>query len=124
MAMRIGVERRYPEFLRRHSPPERSAPVIWPWKALADELNAAEHTEYGSLTLSMPNGDHQIVPGTAMTFQIVPPGGRTTPHSHSWWHLYFVRSGTGSVVFDDPGETNALNGGDILLIPAWTVHHL
>ncbi|MFJ1748807.1 cupin domain-containing protein [Streptomyces sp. NPDC088116] len=96
---------------------------MWQWENLAGELQAAEHTEYGTLTLAAPDGGHEIVPGTSMTFQAVRPGDRTTPHSHSWWHLYFVRSGSGAVVFDETGDTAALSEGDILLIPAWSVHH-
>lgn len=109
--------------LRERCTREPSVPVLWQWQRLAGELHAAEHTEYGTLTLSMPDGDHEIVQGTAMTFQVVRPGGRTTPHAHSWWHLYFVRSGTGSVVFGEPSESAELHGGDVLLIPAWRTHH-
>ncbi|OKJ99619.1 hypothetical protein AMK26_26735 [Streptomyces sp. CB03234] len=101
----------------------KPSPVVWQWENLAKELEAAEHTEYGTLTLASPEGRHEIVPGTSMTFQVVRPGGRTTPHAHSWWHLYFVRSGAGTVVFDETGESTELSGGDILLIPAWSAHH-
>ncbi|WP_280719452.1 cupin domain-containing protein [Kitasatospora sp. MAP5-34] len=96
---------------------------MWQWEALAEALEAAEHTEYGTLTLATPGGSHEIVPGTSMTFQAVRPGERSTPHSHSWWHLYFVRSGSGTVIFDETRETAELSEGDILLIPAWSVHH-
>lgn len=122
MSIQTGSHFPYPEFRRRY-PEHSSSPVIWQWKTLAEELAAAEHTEYGTLTLSMPDGAHQAIPGTAMTFQVVPPGGRTPPHSHSWWHLYFARSGKGSVVFDGSRDAAELNVGDIMLIPAWSAHH-
>lgn len=121
MSVQTGSQFPYPEFRKRYAK-ERPSPVIWQEKTVAEELDAAEHTEYGSLTLSKPDGAHEIVPGTSMTFQVVKPGGHTTPHAHSWWHLYFVRSGTGVVVFDDTRETAELNAGDIMLIPAWSVH--
>ncbi len=121
-SVRTGSQLPYPEFRRRHET-ERPSPVVWQWKTLAEELGAAEHTEYGTITLSTPDGGHEIVPGTAMTFQVVKPGDRTTPHSHSWWHVYFVRSGAGSVVFDGSDEAAELNTGDIMHIPAWAVHH-
>lgn len=122
MPIQTGSQFPYLKFRGRYQDVQAS-PVIWKWKALADDLATAEHTQYGTLTLSLPNGSHQPVPGTAMTFQVVRPGGRTTAHSHSWWHLYFVRSGKGSVVFDEPRETAELDVGDIMLIPAWSVHH-
>lgn len=122
MAIQPGQQFPYPEFRRRHARPQPE-PVLWQWEALAEELRVTEHTEYGTITLARPDGGHEVVPGTSMTFQAVRPGERTTPHSHTWWHLYFVRSGTGTVVFHESGDTTGLSEGDILLIPAWTVHH-
>jgi gentisate 1,2-dioxygenase len=122
MSIHIGSQFPYLEFRKRYTR-EPASPVIWQWKVLAQELDATEHTEYGTLTLSTPGSAHEIVPGTAMTFQVVKPGGRTTPHSHSWWHLYFARSGSGSVIFDELHDAAELNAGDIMLIPAWSVHH-
>lgn len=122
MALQTGRRFPYPELRRRHGRPQ-PAPILWPWKALAEDLRTAEHTEYGTITLARPDGSHEIVPGTSMTFQAVRPGESTTPHSHTWWHLYFVRSGTGTVIFDETGESSELSEGDILLIPAWSVHH-
>lgn len=117
----IGGQFPYPE-LRGRNTREPAEPVLWQWKTLAEEIAAAEHTEYGTLTLSTPDGGHEVLPGTSMTFQVVRPGGRTTPHAHSWWHLYFVRSGLGSLVFTELGDTAELTAGDIVLIPAWVMH--
>ncbi|MGX1885820.1 cupin domain-containing protein [Streptomyces sp. NPDC055287] len=122
MPVQAGSQFPYLEFRKRHGR-EQPSPVVWQWENLAKEIEAAEHTEYGTLTLSSPGGGHEIVPGASMTFQAVPPGDRTTPHSHSWWHLYFVRSGSGTVIFDETGETAEMSDGDIMLIPAWCVHH-
>ncbi|MET8561710.1 cupin domain-containing protein [Streptomyces flaveolus] len=122
MPVQTGSQFPYPEFRKRHQR-EQPAPIVWPWKTLAKEIEAAEHTPYGTLTLAAPDGRHEIVPGTSMTFQAVRPGERTTPHSHSWWHLYFVRAGSGTVIFDDAQESAELSEGDIMLIPAWSVHH-
>lgn len=122
MPVQSGRQFPYPEFRKRHVQ-ERPEPVVWPWETLAKEIEAAEHTPYGTVTLAAPGGDHEVIPGTSMTFQSVRPGESTTPHTHSWWHLYFVRSGSGVLVFDETAETVALGDGDIVLIPAWHVHH-
>lgn len=99
----------------------------FPHRAMLDEgdkeLASTEHTEYGTLTLAMPNGVNEILPGMSLTIQVVPPGDRTTPHSHSWWHLYVVRSGAGSVIFDELPDAAGLEAADLVLIPAWSVHH-
>ncbi|MGW6318120.1 cupin domain-containing protein [Streptomyces sp. NPDC055099] len=121
MPVQTGRHFPYREFRKRHI--QTPEPVIWPWKSLAKELEAAEHSQYGTLTLTGPDGGHEIVPGTSMTFQSVRPGEHTTPHAHSWWHLYFVRSGSGVLVLDETGETVELDGDDVLLIPAWWTHH-
>ncbi|AWT44776.1 MULTISPECIES: cupin domain-containing protein [Streptomyces] len=122
MPVQTGSQSPYAEFRKRHVR-QQPSPVVWQWENLAKELEAAEHTEYGTLTLAAPGGSHEIVPGTSMTFQVVRTGDRTTTHAHSWWHLYFVRSGAGTVIFDETGESAELTGGDILLIPAWSAHH-
>ncbi|MFD9094943.1 cupin domain-containing protein [Streptomyces collinus] len=122
MPVQTGRQFPYLEFRRRHVR-ETPAPVVWPWETLAGELAEAEHSEYGTLTLAGPDGGHEIVPGTSMTFQSVRPGERTTPHAHSWWHLYFVRSGSGVLVLDETDESTELSDGDVLLIPAWWAHH-
>lgn len=122
MIIESGGQLPYREFRMRH-PTESAAPVHWSWKSLADALAAADHTEYGDLTLTKPDGDHQVVPGNSLTYQVVRPGERTNPHRHTWWHLYFNRSGSGSVVFDDIEDATEMNVGDVLLIPAWCVHH-
>lgn len=121
LSVRPGGRFPYPE-LRRRNTREPAEPVLWQWRTLADDISSAEHTEYGTLTLSTPDGGHEVLPGTSMTFQVVKPGGRTTSHAHSWWHLYFVRSGQGSLVFTELGDTAELNAGDIVLIPAWVMH--
>lgn len=122
MSIQKGGQVSYPEYRTRYSG-ERSLPVIWHWRALANELASTEHTEYGTLTLAMPSGVNEVLPGMSLTIQVVPPGGRTTPHSHSWWHLYVVHSGTGSLIFDELPDAAGLEAADLVLIPAWSVHH-
>jgi mannose-6-phosphate isomerase-like protein (cupin superfamily) len=123
MSVQLGSQRPYPEFRQNYATTQQS-PVVWQWSTLAEELDKAEHTEYGTLTLSAPNGGFEVAPGTSMTLQVVQPGDRTTPHEHAWWHLYFVRSGTGTMVFGAPDDVVRLNAGDIVFIPAWVPHHL
>ena len=123
MPVQIGSQLPYPEF-RRNYLTRRRSPIIWPGDALAKELDQAEHNEYGRLTLSAPDGGLEVLPGTSMTLQVVRPGDATTPHEHAWWHLYFVRSGAGTAVFDEPDGPVRVGDGDILFIPAWVAHHL
>jgi gentisate 1,2-dioxygenase len=123
MSVQIGSQRPYPELRQTYATTPRS-PVVWQWDTLAKELDGAEHTEYGTLTLSGPDGGFEVAPGTSMTFQVVEPRGSTTPHEHAWWHLYFVRSGTGAIVFGEPDDAAGLSTGDIVFIPAWVPHHL
>ncbi len=122
MSIQSGSQLPYPEFRARHAA-KKASPVMWQWKWLAGELEAAEHSERGTIALSRPGGTDEIVPGTAVAFQIVRPGDRTTPHTHAWWHLYVVRSGTGTVVFEESDEAADLTTGDIMLIPAWSTHY-
>jgi mannose-6-phosphate isomerase-like protein (cupin superfamily) len=121
MSIQAGSQLPYPEFRQRYSKTQ-SAPVLWQWTTLAEELSVAEHTERGSLALSALDGDAESIPGVGAAFQVLKPGGRTTPHSHSWWHLYLVRSGVGRAEFDEVHGGAHLNAGDILLIPAWVQH--
>jgi mannose-6-phosphate isomerase-like protein (cupin superfamily) len=82
-----------------------------------------EFRERYSARLSMPDGRAEIVRDTAVAYQVVRSGDQTTAHAHSWWHLFVVRSGTGSIVFANPHEQAELHVGDIVLVPAWVTHH-
>lgn len=117
-----GTAMAYEEY-REHFKPETSAPVHWRWGAIADKLNAGKHGERGSLTLSLSGAaqDCELLPGMAINVQVVPNGGRTRAHAHSWWHLFFVRSGSARAHLRDQ-EPREIEAGDVLLVPAWTDH--
>ncbi|WP_051966164.1 cupin domain-containing protein [Kitasatospora mediocidica] len=121
MPIQSGSRFPYPDFKKRYDT-ERQEPVVWRWAELAQDLGSADHPERGTLALSLPDGSAEIVRDTAVAYQVVPAEGRTTAHAHSWYHLFVVRSGTGTVVFEPAGERTELNPGDIMLVPAWSLH--
>ena len=95
----------------------------WRWQDIAGELGAIEHPERGTLALTFPDGNAEIMRDVAIAYQVVPAGASTTPHAHTWYHLFVVQSGTATVTFDETGATNQLSPGDVLLVPAWSTHH-
>jgi gentisate 1,2-dioxygenase len=104
--------------------PKRARPVIWRAGEIAERLGATAIDERGTLALIDPNGAGKaaIAPGTSCVIQVVPPARRTGVHSHSFWHLCLVRSGSGGVSLGDDGAEDALSAGDTLFIPAWCPH--
>lgn len=122
MTIASGSRFPYPDFKKRYDtpPPE---PVVWRWRDISGGLGDAEHPERGTLALSMPDGGAEIIRDVAVAYQVVPAGKSTTPHAHTWYHLFVVQSGSGTVTFQDTGETTDLNPGDLLLVPAWSPHH-
>ena len=110
----------YREFHRRYA----EAPMVWAWQEVLERLASSEHHERGSLTLSKTGtaSDCELLPGMAISIQVIEPGGRTRPHSHAWWHLFFVQSGTGVAVLGDQNAARSLSRGDVVLVPAWCAH--
>jgi gentisate 1,2-dioxygenase len=102
----------------------QGAPVVWKWDQLSDHLQDFSHSERGTLALTIPSAREEcdIVPGISMTLQVVKPGEGTRPHTHSWWHLYIVRSGQGWVALGPTGSATQVGAGDVILIPAWSSH--
>lgn len=113
----------YPEFKRRYQPAEPQ-PVHWPWQEVAGRLGAVEHPERGTLALTLPDGSAEVLRDIAVAYQVVPAGRHADPHAHSWYHLFIVQSGTGTITFHQAGETTtlSLSPGDIQLVPAWSTH--
>ncbi|WP_044364380.1 cupin domain-containing protein [Streptomyces natalensis] len=121
MPVQTGSRFPYPEFKARYDIPPQQ-PVHWQWSQLAQGLGDVEHPERGTLALSLPDGSAEVLRDVAVGYQVVPAGEHTGPHAHSWYHLSVVQTGTGTVTFDESGETVELNPGDILLVPAWSLH--
>ncbi|MFI6054535.1 cupin domain-containing protein [Streptomyces violascens] len=122
MPVHSGSRFPYPEFKKRYDIP-RQDPVLWQWAELSNELGGVEHPERGTLALSLPDGSAEVLRDVAVAYQVVPAGERTSPHAHSWYHLFVVQTGTGTVTFHDRSETTELNTGDILLVPAGAWHY-
>jgi gentisate 1,2-dioxygenase len=103
----------------------RELPVVWRWRELAEQFDASAHTERGTLTLSTAGtaGRCELVPGMAITIQVVRAGDRTRPHAHAWWHLFFVQAGTGTMVLGKAQDVVQLSRNDLVLVPAWCEHH-
>jgi gentisate 1,2-dioxygenase len=122
MTISSGSHIPYPDFKKRYEPAE-PRPVHWSWRETADRLGTVEHPERGTLALTLPDGRAEIMRDVAVAYQVVPAGYSTTPHAHTWYHLFIVRSGSGTVTFHDGGESSRLSAGDIVLVPAWSMHH-
>ena len=112
---------KYREIYRR----EQGRAIVWRWAELAEQLEASEHSERGTLTLSTAAtaGGCELVPGMAISIQVVRAGCQTRPHAHSWWHLFLVQSGTGTMLLGDSLDATRLSRGDLVLVPAWCEHH-
>jgi gentisate 1,2-dioxygenase len=109
---------------REHFAHEEAKPAVWRWQELAEMLQAVGHTERGSLTLASGDtaGSCEILPGIAISTQVVKSGASTRSHAHAWWHLYFVQAGVGRALLGETLDATALSRGDLLLIPAWCGH--
>jgi gentisate 1,2-dioxygenase len=104
----------------------RQKPVVWPWRKINEALDKCSGGERGSLALTCGEDGRQplIAPGLSASVQIVAPGQQTSPHAHSFWHIYLVKSGSGTLSTDDSSEPRALQTGDIAFVPAWCDHAL
>lgn len=124
MAVLTGATLPYERYRNLYSQ-KRELPVVWRWRELTEQLDASAHTERGTLALSVADtaGRCELVPGMAITIQVVSSGGRTRPHAHSWWHLFFVQAGTGTMVLGNARDVAQLSRGDLVLVPAWCEHH-
>lgn len=109
---------------RDHFSVKSAAPALWRWQNLSQILREVEQKERGALALSLGESgdDCEILPGFSMTLQVVKPGGRTRPHAHSWWHLFYMQQGTGKAFLGDQSDEATLKCGDVLLVPAWCSH--
>lgn len=122
LACQEGTTVRYDRY-RDHFSPRAGVSVHWSWASIAQALASAPQAERGSLTLSSTGTAPgcELIPGIAINVQIVLRGTSTRSHSHSWWHLFFVRSGCARAVMGS-GDIRRLNAGDLLLVPAWNDH--
>lgn len=107
--------------------PKKLTPIHWSWKNLLWQLEEFQrhHSQRGSLTFSTLNNEEgcEILPGSAISIQVIKPLCRTQPHKHSWWHLFIVQQGKGSMILDG-NNTLLIKQQDVLLVPAWCLHEI
>jgi gentisate 1,2-dioxygenase len=63
----------------------------------------------------------EVAPGLSLAVQTVLPSSATGSHRHSFWHLYWVASGTGEVLLEK-NESRYITTGDIVYVPPWCSH--
>jgi len=104
---------------------KQEVPVVWKWKEIVEQFDTTAHTERGTITLSTAAtaGRCELLPGMAISIQVVNAGGRTRPHAHSWWHLFFVQAGAGTMVLGSAQDVVQLSRNDLVLVPGWCAHH-
>ncbi|CDH23586.1 cupin domain-containing protein [Xenorhabdus bovienii] len=97
--------------------------VIWNKSHIFQKLITQDFTSRGALFLSNPNrqSEGETVHDLSVTVQIIKPEDSTTKHSHSFWHLYFVMSGRGQLIFENKNPAMIVNG-DVIYVPAWAEH--
>lgn len=102
----------------------KGLPVIWRWSEIEPALDVLPHAERGSIALADPGAVEPatVAPGLSLTVQVVPAGATTSAHAHSFWHLYFVRSGAGIILLGKDLVRQSLKAGDTILVPAWCAH--
>lgn len=109
----------FDEYLQVAAQPPQSG-VHWPWSRLREHACSAPG-ERGTVALVSRPESGEAAPGVSVALQVVAPGSATTPHRHSFWHLYMVRSGRGLCCMDD-AQHYPLAPGDVLYVPAWQAH--
>lgn len=125
MSVQAGMVFPYTKY-REHFRPDSQQAVTWKWADLAVMLNDSRHTERGTLTLSTDNSASgcELLPGAAISMQVVKPGASTRPHAHAWWHLFVVQKGSGTMRLGDAEASTSLGRGDVVLVPAWCAHSI
>ncbi|WP_409908936.1 cupin domain-containing protein [Bradyrhizobium sp.] len=106
-----------------------TVPVAWSWSRTAAELETRVGAEIRGISLvalstAASDATGEVVPGISFAVQSLPVDGQTPRHSHAWWHVFVVQSGSGIVGFGDGREAIRMTRNDVVLIPAWCVHEL
>jgi len=112
----------YKEFRQSLNRPSVNARV-WKDGELADIRQSLEASEIDIVALAHDNSTEgcKLTPGMAVSMQWLKPGTELNGHTHSWWHLFIIQSGSGELTLGD-AEAVKVNAGDVLLVPAWTPH--
>lgn len=99
------------------------SPRVWKGTELADMRRTPDDSEVDIVTLAHDKSIDgcEVTPGMAVAMQWLAPGAVLNGHSHSWWHLFVIQSGNGTLTLGDADEAS-VSSGDVLLVPAWTKH--
>ncbi|KPC52716.1 cupin domain-containing protein [Amantichitinum ursilacus] len=106
----------------------QSRPAVWRDADLQALRLANTDPATDTIALAVGPGETgcEVVPGMAMSMQWINPGEQMQTHKHSWWHLFFIQSGHGTVTLQDPDsglpEVTVLAPGDWVLVPAGITH--
>ncbi|MHC8290768.1 cupin domain-containing protein [Pseudomonas sp. XS1P51] len=104
-----------------HQPPVSAR--VWKAGELNDMRKNLEATDIDIVALAHDNSIEgcKLTPGMAVSMQWLKPGSALNGHAHSWWHLFIIQSGSGTLTLGDADEVSVCPG-DVLLVPAWTRH--
>ncbi|WP_338468752.1 hypothetical protein [Azotobacter vinelandii] len=73
----------------------REAPSLWKDASITNACLADSGTARGALSIKNSEREQagEIASGVSMVLQLIKPLDSTTPHSHSFWHIYIVIGG-------------------------------
>lgn len=102
---------------------QKESSVIWSSESILRSVLTGDFTSRGAFFLVNPNrkNEGETIHDISVTVQVIKPGDSTTPHSHSFWHLYIGISGSGKLVLNE-NESSTITVGDIIYVPAWGEH--
>ncbi|WP_454866584.1 cupin domain-containing protein [Pseudomonas umsongensis] len=98
-------------------------PRVWKEVELTGIRQSLEASDVDIVALAHDNSldGCSLTPGMAVSMQWLIPGAQLQGHDHSWWHLFIIQSGNGTLTLGD-AEAVCVGSGDVLLVPAWTRH--
>lgn len=114
---------------RQHFQQEHESPFIWKWTDITSQLYPPEHAkQQKAATLMLATTDtesaYQFIPDVSIAIRVLKPGRRTREHAHSWWHLFIVQAGRGSINFTKLESASPISQSDVILVPAWCMHSI
>jgi len=117
-----GALRDFSSYLEDNKKQKESS-VIWSGESIRQSTLTESFTSRGAFFLVNPNRKNQgeTLHDISVTVQVIKPGDSTTPHSHSFWHLYIGISGSGEIMLNE-NDSSIINSGDIIYVPAWVEH--
>jgi gentisate 1,2-dioxygenase len=125
MKVRPGDLLSYTDYLSqtlRH----RESPTLWKWRDIRIELDKQIGSDQGTFAISREDANDPATPapGISIVIQRVRARELTPAHQHSFWHLYWVSEGHGSIQTGGAIDQAPLAPGDFLFVPAWCNHAL